>query len=173
MLSPQSSCGGSCCLFPGCSSCDTSASTSLRLCGCRSRDRGLRQPRARSVPAAQKWPSPGRLAALVSAPSRSVHNVPAVDHVLRNLLIKTNYISQRADSSSLPSALSHTPVAGPPCEAVAGKVLHVRLFILLQGGVVGIGTYCWCSRPWYQTPTSLRSIPLCGCCHSRQLCCFF
>lgn len=67
-----------------------------------------------------------RQATHVSAASHCVHNVPAVDHVLRIVLIQTNYISETADSSSVPSALlSYTSVARPSCEAVVGDVLHV------------------------------------------------
>lgn len=45
-----------------------------------------------------------------------VHNVPAVNHVERNVLTKTNYISQRAGSTFLPSAQhSHLSVISWSC----------------------------------------------------------
>lgn len=57
-----------------------------------------------------------------SATSGCVEDVPAVNLVLRNVLIETNYISKRDDSSSLCFALlSHTLVAWPSHEALEGK----------------------------------------------------
>lgn len=59
---------------------------------------------AQSVSVGQKWLSSGKMATHVSISFPCVHIVPAGNHVGRNVLTKTNYISQRAGSTFLPSA---------------------------------------------------------------------